>query len=161
MWKIYGAPGAGVAVVSNGGRLNSAISPDSNVYLGAVKYVDPDVFEIGTPNALDMITKKRASYGYEQEVRLVHWHTGEYHDPLANFAWDEESMRFTDLVEDPRPILPGISIECDLNVLIENVIVSPFAPPWYAATVERLRNQLGGKFNISASTLLKAPVVIQ
>ncbi len=48
IWKIYGAPGAGVAIVSNGARLENALSENrTRLHLGAVHYVEPDVFVIG------------------------------------------------------------------------------------------------------------------
>lgn len=158
MWKIYGAPGAGVAIITNGGRLETALaSNEADLHLGSVRYVDPMAVEIGTQNVFDTLTRKRATYAYEQEVRLVHWRTGEYHDPLANFDWNDETLRFDSLMDDLRPVPPGISLECDLDVMIEKVVVSPFAPPWYVAMIERLRDQVGCSFPVTASTLLKIP----
>lgn len=161
MWKIYGSPGAGVAIVSNSARLETALaSVEEQFYLGAVKYRDPSIVEIGTSNAFDSMMIKRASFEYECEVRLVHWHTGDFHDALANFAWNDEKMRFDDLVEDTRPVLAGMSFACDLEAMIEKVIVSPFAPPWYAQMIERMRDQVGHSFPVGMSTLLQVPPVI-
>ena len=161
MWKIYGSPGAGVAMVTNGARLETALAENDEVlHLGAVKYRDASIFNIGSPNAFDDIMVKRASYTYESEVRLIHWHTGEFHDALEKFAWNEQTMRFDDLIEDTRPIRAGCSFACDLNVLIERVIISPFAPPWYVPMMSRLRDRLGLHFSINRSKLLEAPVVI-
>jgi len=103
---------------------------------------------------------KRDSYAYEREVRLVHWDTSDMHDSLANFAWNEEKMRFDDIIEDQRPINPGINLTCDVDVLIERVIVSPFSPPWYLPMIERLRDQLQFRFPISNSALLTGPALI-
>jgi hypothetical protein len=103
---------------------------------------------------------KRATYAYEQEVRLVHCHTGEYHDALANFAWNDETMRFEDLIDDPRPVRSGISLECDVDVLVKRVIVSPFAPQWYAPMIDRVREKLGYRFPVHQSKLLEAPPVV-
>lgn len=161
MWKIYGSPGAGVAVVTNGARLEAALAKnDHDLNLGAVKYRDPNWIQIGFSNGFDTIMLKRSSFSYEQEVRLVHWHTGDLHDPLANFAWNDETMRFDDLIEDERPIQAGMSLACDVDVLIERVVVSPFAPPWYRPMIERLRNGLGLKFSIEDSRLMLAPEVL-
>lgn len=161
MWKIYGAPGAGVAILTNGGRLATALaSNNESLHFGAVHYMDPNSFEIGTPNVFDTLTRKRASYAYEQEARLVHRRTGGSHDPLANFAWNEETMRFDNLVDDTTAITPGISFECALDVLIERVIISPFAPLWYVPMIERLRDQFGCRFPVTASALLNAPLPI-
>lgn len=161
MWKLYGSPGAGVAVITNGARLETALSAnDEDFYLGAVKYRDASILQIGTPNVFDDIMVKRNSYAYEAEVRLIHWHTGGSHDALENFAWNEETMRFDDLIEDKRPITPGYSFPCVMDVLIDRVIVSPFAPTWYEPMIGRLRDQLGLNFRMVRSKLLETPAII-
>lgn len=161
MWKIYGTPGAGVAVITNGARLETALAAsEQDTYLGAIQYRDPTYFQIGTPNAFDPMMIKSVSYAYEQEVRLVHWRTGEFHDALANFNWNDETLRFDDLIDDPRPLRPGVSLACEIDVLIERVIVSPFAAPWYAPMIERLRDKLEYSFPVHTSKLLSAPPVI-
>lgn len=160
MWKIYGAPGAGVAVVTNGARLSAALQGEERtLYLGGVNYVDPDYVSLGISNAFEPIMIKRSNYAYEQEVRLVHWDTTSHHDPLKNFNWDEDALRFTDLVDDPRDVTPGISLSCDIEALVEKVVVSPFAPPWYLTTLLELRDQLGFKFPVVPSPLNDKPYV--
>jgi hypothetical protein len=78
MWKIYGAPGAGVAIVTNGGRLETALrSNTETLNLGAVNYRDPQAFQIGGSNGFDPVMVKSASYSYENEVRLVYWDTSD------------------------------------------------------------------------------------
>lgn len=161
MWKIYGSPGAGIAVVTNGARLEAALTAnDEKLYLGAVKYRDPTIVDIGTSNVFDTILVKRIHYNYEAEVRLVHWHTGELHNALEKFAWNDETMRFDDIIEDTRPIRPGRAFACDINAMIEMVIISPFAPPWYVPMIARLRERLGFRFPIHQSRLLDTPPVI-
>lgn len=158
MWKIYSEPGAGVALVTNGARLEEALSEnEEKVYLGAVQYIQSGYVEIGSRNAFDPLLKKRNSYAFEQEVRLVHWKTGDYHDPLSNFAWNDETMRFDDIVEDPRPLQPGIALSCDIGALVECIIVSPFAPAWYEGLIKRLSAKFGFSFPIQRSRLLSAP----
>lgn len=159
MWKIYGSPGAGVAIVTNGARLEIALSENTeDVYLGAVRYRDPSFVQIGGSNAFDTIMLKRSSYSYEQEVRLVHWHTDDVHDALANFSWNDETLRFDDILDDPRPLRSGMPFNCDLDVLIERVVVSPFAPPWYGPMIERMRERFGHRFPVHRSKLLDAPL---
>ena len=161
MWKIYGAPGAGVAILTNAGRMNASLAAnDLGMHLGAVQYADANTFVIGATNVFDALMKKRASYAYEQEVRIVHWNTGDSHDPLVNFEWNENTLRFANVVDDPRPVTPGLSVECDIGVMIEQVIVSPFAPSWYVSMIERLRDILGYSFPVTGSLLLEAPPLL-
>lgn len=161
MWKIYASPGAGIAIVSNGARLETALASNAQqLNLGAVRYEDPNVFQIGTSNGFDTLMVKSTSYSYEQEVRLVYWDTEDIHNPLPDFSWNEETMRFDNIVEDNRPLKPGLSLECDIDVLIERVVISPFSPIWYLESIERLKNQLGFQFPVAASRLLEAPPVV-
>lgn len=161
MWKIYSSLGNGVAIVSNGARLESAlVANEEKLYLGAVKYRDPSWVQIGISNAFDTMMVKRSSFEHEREVRLVHRHTGEFHDALVNFAWNEDTLRFDDLIEDNRPIRLGMSFACEVDAMVEKVIVSPFAPPWYLAMIEQLRERLGYNFPVQRSNLLEAPPVI-
>ena len=135
-------------------------SNEQDFNLGAIRYRDPSWLQIGSDNGFDSIMIKRDSYAYEQEVRLVHWHTGESHDALANFKWNDETLRFDDLIEDDRPIREGMSLSCDIDILIERVVISPFAPAWYIPMIERLRDRLGFKFPVQPSKLLEgAPVI--
>jgi len=160
MWKIYGSPGAGVAVVTNGARMGAAIDKSpKQYYLGAVRYVEPSALAIGMSNAFDPVLVKRANYQYEQEVRLVHWDTEDIHDALANFTWNEDTMRCENLIEDARPLIPGVHVDCEIGTLIERVIVSPFAPKWYKPMLMELRDKLNFNFEIDESKLLSpAPV---
>jgi len=161
MWKIYGSPGAGVAIVTNGARLEEALSQSSeSLYLGAVGYQDPDMFTIGATNAFDKLMLKRVNYSYEREVRLIHWDTRDSHDPLSNFLWNEEKMRFDDIVEDNRPLTSGLLLGIDVDVLIERVIVSPIAPQWYLPMIERLKEQLNFKFPVIKSKILNPPEIV-
>lgn len=158
MWKIYSTPGAGVAVITNGARMEEALSNNSEeVHLGAVEYQQPGTLLFGASNSFDKILMKRAQFSYEQEVRLVHWDTNDIHDPLVNFSWNDETMRFDDIVEDTRPIRPGHSLEVDIDTLIQRVVVSPAAAPWYTPMIERLKDQLGYSFPVEKSSLLDIP----
>ncbi len=162
MWKIYASPGTGVAVLTNGGRLGAALEAEPlELHLGAVQYRAPGVFTIGMPNVFDPVVIKSGSYSYEQEVRLVHWdHSQPYHDPLKNFQWNEEKLRFEDVITDDRVLIPGRSVACDVITLVEKVIVSPFAPPWYLQMIEDVRDQLGFKFPVVGSTITSIPKAI-
>jgi hypothetical protein len=158
MWKIYGSPGAGVAVVSSGARLVEALqNTQDNLFLGRVNYKDISEVEIGALNYFEHLLSKLSNYEYEREVRLVHWTIGESHAPLAKAKWDPVTRRFEDILDDLRPIQPGLAFACDLNALIERVIVSPFAPPWYLSTIEAVRDRFGLKFPVHRSILLDTP----
>jgi len=112
MWKIYGSPGVGLAVVTNSERLEKALSSnEEDVYFGSVGYRSSDILDLGMDNAFDSILVKRENFSYENEARLVYWDTSDIHDPLANFNWNDELMCFEDIVEDNRPLIAGKSFK--------------------------------------------------
>jgi hypothetical protein len=161
MWKIYGAPGAGIAIVTNGARIETALAVnDEKLYLGSVKYREPSWVQIGMRNGLDAIMIKRSSYAYEQEVRLVPWKTDDIHNGIDHDAWNDDTMRFERFIDDVRPIQPGMSVKCDIDTIIEMVVVSPYAPSWYLPMIERLRDRFGHSFLVHKSKLLEAPPVV-
>lgn len=158
MWKIYGSPGPGIAVISNGARLETALSQNAHrLYLGYVRYFDEIFDQIDSSNGLNAIISKRKCFSYEREVRLVYWDFANMHDPLQDAEWNEATRRFSPITEDTRPLVPGISLRCDLSSLIETVVISPDAPPWYQTTLQVIRDKLGFTFPISTSTILSSP----
>lgn len=159
MWKIYAAPGPGIAVISNGARIEKALAGnDHELYFGHVKYFDEKTYQIDWTNTMNAIMAKRLSFLYEQEVRLVHLDEANLYNPLSPAKWNEETLRYENLVSDPRPLSPGLALNCDIDTLIERVMVSPFSPPWYAPMLEQLRDQLGFKFQVCTSDLLSDPI---
>ncbi|MBU1823809.1 MAG: DUF2971 domain-containing protein [Alphaproteobacteria bacterium] len=161
MWRIYGSPGPGIAIISNSARIESAIdNKDKKIYIGQVTYFDEFRDSIDWSNQFNVIMSKRISFEYEKEVRIVYWRTGSYHDPISKFSWNKDTFRFEELIDNPNPLDAGIELSCDIDTLIECVIVSPLAPPWYAAAIVALRDKLGYKFPVVESNLLKAPATL-
>jgi hypothetical protein len=162
MWKIYSSMGAGVAVLSNGARIEQSVnSVEEHLYLGKIRYRGPNEVRVGVGNMFDTILVKRLSYKYEQEVRLVFCDTSVSHDALDGATWNAETMRYENLKKDERPVVAGRHIECDIHTLIERVIVSPFSPSWCVSMIEAVRDQLGFKFPVQRSKLFDAPEVAQ
>lgn len=158
MWKVYGAPGPGIAIVSNGSRIERGLMHDDRkLYFGKVRYFDQSSETIDWSNAFNIIMAKRTSFSFENECRLVYWDTSSTHDPLDFDSWDDGTMRFEKVNRDDRPLTEGVAIECDLELLIDEVLVSPFAPNWYFDAIVKLKNSLGYKFSVRYSDLLKPP----
>jgi hypothetical protein len=158
MWKIYESPGAGVAIVSSCSRLEGALSVNAeNLHLGRVNYRDPSIVEVDVSNYFEHLLSKLSSYSYEKEVRLAYWNSDGAHQPLANATWNPTIRQHENVIDDVRPILPGIPFLCDLDHLIERVFVSPFAPSWYVNTIEAVRDKFGFKFPVHRSTLMDKP----
>ena len=108
MWKLYSVNVTNaVAIETTYQRLYQALGEDPYIDIGKVKYIDyrNQFSNIGS----SAFWYKRKSFEHEREVRALirnHENTGR-----------------------------GISRPVDLDILIKNVYVSPYAPEWFAAVV--------------------------
>ena len=104
LWRIYCSPGAsGVAVKTNATRLWDATRNEKNANIGKVHYIDFTKYFAANDQ---WIYCKRSSLAHEREVRAV-------------------------LPNDLENSLNGLSMPCDLNDLVEQVVISPYAPTWF------------------------------
>jgi hypothetical protein len=51
----------------------------------------------------------------------------------------------------------GKTLACDLNALIDKVIISPFAPAWFGEVVSDAISKFGFAFEVQKSELLDEP----
>jgi hypothetical protein len=110
LWRLYCPPTTtGVAVRTTFGDLKLAFNDDLSVKLGRVKYVD---FRSQFVGINDSVFRKRKSLQHEQEVRVV------IRDRSEN-----ETL--------------GLARPVDLDKLIKEVVISPFAPAWSRIRVAR------------------------
>lgn len=129
-WQIYCSPGApGVAVRTNIDRLWRAMLDKQHANIGKVQYID---FKTSFASGDQRIYCKRSSLAHEREVRAV-------------------------LPNDRISPLDGILVKCNLNDLIEQIVISPFAPPWFGAVVRETTSRFGYDFQISASEIQELP----
>lgn len=133
MWQIYQGRGFGVAIRSVWKNLSRAFTDQNeHVWGGLVRYVDyisevPDPKNIYTP-----LFMKRAAFEFEKEARL--------------------------LVQSSDENGPdGREITVDVPALIEEVIVSPYEPPWVADLVSHLTHERHPGIPVNRSGLLADP----
>jgi hypothetical protein len=130
LWQIYCSPGApGVAVRTNAERLWGATRNEQNANVGKVHYID---FTKRFASGDQRIYCKRSSLAHEREVRAV-------------------------LPNDFAKPLNGRLVPCDLNDLVEQVVVSPYAPPWFQSVVEETISKFGYSVPVAASEIEEAP----
>lgn len=130
MWKIFLNNQEGIAVQSTYYRLYDCLNNTTDpVYLSIVEYFDPSgesKWDWGT--YLRRILHKRHFYEHENELRAV---------ILSDDGYD-----FND---------SGASIKVDINILIENIFISPSAPKWIFELVNKLIENFQYKFNVEKS----------
>ena len=140
MWQLYTRDSKqGIAIQTTFERLYQALPPLPQPFFGMVKYINFDDYNNGESKKsfkfFDAPWYKRESFAHEKEFRII--------------------------IEDMRE--PGFrdwnkTVRVDLNVLIENVYVSPEADKWFADLVKdiiRTRYKLG--LNVNQSNLNETP----
>jgi hypothetical protein len=151
LWKIYSANAQGLALQSSVGRCKQALQFNvrSDQYtFGCVEYANdiessPKVqgdftSRIPLPGPelwKHVISKgflKRSGYEFEEEWRGV-------------------------LYQEGRPADTGVDIPCQLDTLINSVIVGPNADAFMCDVVEELMSKFGIKKTVSRSNLLMPP----
>lgn len=129
MWRLYSSflPNA-VAIRTSYKRLYESLGRDPSINIGRVKYVDLNKNYAG-PN--DAFWRKRKSFEHEREVRAL----------LTDMKCERE----------------GKLIPCDLDLLIEDVFVSPQAPEWFIHLVNDINEKFSIKMKVRKSELIEEP----
>lgn len=130
LWRLYCPPGApGVAIQTTVDALWNATGSESTTIVGRVHYLD---FRESYAVSDQRIFCKRSSLRHEQEVRAV-------------------------LQNDPGDSATGRVVACDLASLIHDVVVSPFAPPWFEPLLVDVIDRFGFSFPVRRSELSEEP----
>lgn len=129
MWRLYSSFLANaVAIRTSYKGLYESLGRDPSINIGQVKYIDLNKNYAG-PN--DAFWRKRKSFEHEREVRAL----------LTDMKCKEE----------------GKLIPCDLDLLIEDVFVSPHAPEWFVHLVNDINEKYSMKIKVSRSELIEEP----
>jgi len=149
MWKLYLTSKEGVAIQSTFKRLKDSFKENKrdDIYIGFVKYIDYEKDSIPDGNIFNPFLYKRKSFEHEKELRAI----------IMKFALAEQTKGKNILYVDPEWI--GNYVESDLIILIENIVVSPTAPEWFAELIGSIMNKFGlMDIEIKQSDLTKDPL---
>jgi hypothetical protein len=134
LWKIYlGGSTAGVAIKTTVSKLQKSligIHSDAPLYAAEVGYGSPDVSS--NPTHHDHILTKQKAYEYEKEFRIY-------------YLEDSDDGK-----ADSMSSLSTLGLDVDLDNMITEYMISPFAPDWFGETliktVERIQPKLKNRF---------------
>ncbi len=131
LWRLYCPPPiAGVAIRSTVQNLWNAMEHEVSAVVGRVHYVDFRKHFAGIGN--DRLFFKRRSLSHENEVRIV----------IADRGGSDPNSRV---------------IQCDLSALIEEIVISPFAPSWFHEVAANIASTMGLEAPCRQSDLLEQP----
>lgn len=131
LWRLYCPPPMmGVSIQTTVSRLWDATNTDESAVVGRVRYLDfRNAF---SGNDRERIFCKRASLSHEMEVRAA----------LQN--------------DIQRPAESKL-LACNLEELIEVVVISPFAPDWFSDVVSDVIERFGYSLRVRSSELKEEP----
>jgi hypothetical protein len=132
MWQIFTQKSEGLAIQSTLGRLQQALLPENTYeqHIGEVNYIDYKKEYIPFDNAFFPFLFKRKSFQYEREIRII-----------------SDVSRHNLLIDN------GLTIDIDINQLIEKIYIHPKSENWYKNLVIELVKRLGFDFEIEKSDL--------
>jgi len=129
-WQIYCSSGTpGLAIRTSVDRLWSATKNETGTNIGKIQYMD---FRRRFASGDQRIFCKRSSLAHEREVRAV-------------------------LPNDRKAPVDGQLVPCNLDELIEGVIVSPYSPPWFQSVVHETISRFGYKLPVGKSEISEMP----
>lgn len=120
MWKLYSNYEKGIAMRTTFGKLKESLKDyKPNVYGGKIRYIDIKKDRISFGNTLEPFAVKRISFSHEKELRLLI-------RVEDNINWNTEKF--------PN----GILVNCNLNLLIESICVSPKCSDDFKSRVQEM-----------------------
>jgi hypothetical protein len=139
MWDSYVKLGDGIAIKSRFGRLRNAFQgQDIPTLIGTVWYLDPNEW-MREGNAYFPIFCKRPSFKHEQEVRIL---------------FQEQGLELFEDRHDKSKYL-GHNIPIDLNILIEEIFISPDSPAWIVELITKISRKKLPDHPVTQSKLYK------
>ena len=137
MWESYSSIEEGVAIKSSAKRLavsmyNEKLGP---MHIAPVKYGVVSEEEVDLSHALALLFYKRPQFEFEKEFRALLFYAKGADEMMPAEGVDD--FEFTITVPEF-----GQKMLVNLDVLIDEIYVSPSAPLWFYELVQRLVNVL-------------------
>ena len=144
MWKLYAGHGEGVAIKTTYRLLKESMIGKEVVSIEKVEYVDYDTAQIQLSDPLGPFIQKRRSFAHEREVRAI---------------IQKPYIRGSEIIADgPDTCDVGIYHDVDVNKLVKEVFVPPYAEGWFSELVQTTAENFGLQAPVNKSSLSSQPV---
>jgi hypothetical protein len=149
MWALYAHREAGIAVKSSVRRLIDAFSKSSrDMDIAKVIYDTEGRASALTSDIYSPLLIKRPAFQHEHEVRLI----------TRTFDGFDQGRSSDEFVLDyQKQLPPGVAVECALDTLIDEVVLSPLMPRYFANAVTNITAVLAPDLKVRPSLLLTPP----
>ncbi len=153
MWELYGANRQGVAICSSKQRLKDGLAEPPIISYNDIEYIDfiNDMADINIPH--DVCKYKRIEFESECEFRAALTAIPQspgFENGFPEFGSVDNQEGF------PKE---GMDIPVNLDVLIEKVVLSPYAENWYRDIITKLARHYGLDNSIITTSELAADPV--
>ena len=140
MWRLYCPSNEGVAIRTSYQKLVDSVAHDSSLHIGAVTYLDYETGGYPLTNVFYPLMHKRISFAHENEIRIV-----------------KLDMELS-IGKTVGPV--GITVDWDIDNLIEEIFIDPYAPEYYAEIVRPIVAQFAPNLEsrVHWSQMRSAPV---
>jgi len=148
LWKIYTNPNTGVAIKSTVGDLKKALNND-RIKIYKVRYIDSfsSIDEDYEPPFYFRETEREPNISINKRIKEVYkFKSYKYEDEIRAVYVDISKSR-------------GKTFEIDINKLINEIYISPFAPDWFAKLVEKIKSNKN--YNILDKPIYKSQILIR
>jgi hypothetical protein len=147
MWPLYGKASEAVCIFTTVGQLAKELNFPSDVVhsssMGKVKYSNWSIDTHGN-QAIAPLLGKSENFSFEKEIRVVAWGNAQVADTSENMYLKNS--------------LPGVCARIDsLNSMINRVVISPNAAPWFESTIKQICDENDIKDKVEKSALKKKP----
>jgi len=145
LWQIYSNYGKCVAVKTTVHKLRDALAgTDVPVFAGRVKYCDYATEPMPMGNLFTPFLRKRRSFTFEQELRLLHW---------------QPELLSPDRGQPAADLPKGVAVPVDVASLILEVYLTPKADGYMHEAITALFAKFGfGEVKIHQSNLFSEPL---
>ena len=142
MWRLYSREHDGIAVKTQCKALTQSFTCNDDIFVGKVSYVDYDTIFIPESNLFYAYLHKRQSFEHEREVRAISQDIPS-HGGKVDLSHEVHAS--------------GVYYAVDLSLLIQEVIVDPYADDWFIELVQSVAARYDLTTSISRSRLAEPP----
>ena len=142
MWRLYARETDGIAIKTDFDSFKNSFTCSEDILIGSVNYVDYDSHFIPEGNAFYPYLHKRNGFEHEKEIRAI----------VQEIPPKGQGVDYSRDICDI-----GKYYEVDLPVLIQEVVVAPFAPDWFLELVKSVTFRHTREFPVVKSTLVDTP----
>ena len=140
MWKLYSKDDNGIAIKTDFDSFAKSFTASQVIHIGRISYVDYETHFFADKWWILPFLCKRRSFEHEREIRAIV-------QIIPTKVGKAEKYKPVDLSQDICDV--GNYYEVDLSLLIQEVVIGPYAPDWLLELVQ----------SVAARYNLEAPVV--